>query len=185
MTDYDCTDDVLEHKRRVKYFMYGVAQLILHRMEDHDNSKLLPPEKQMYDIFTPKLKALQFGSEEYKAALSEMGEALKHHYSVNRHHPEFWPDGISGMTLYDIIEMFCDWQAAADARHVPVNLEALRVRFGIGEQLMQIFYNTLKDDDFWFAVNGAGIELAPKDEGFKPYNPQLLVERLHPEPPRE
>jgi hypothetical protein len=46
-----------------------------------------------------------------------MGDGLKHHYSHNRHHPEFFgEDGVDGMTLVDLIEMLADWKAATE-RH--------------------------------------------------------------------
>ena len=31
----------------------------------------------------------------------------------NRHHPEYYEDGIAGMTLVDLEEMLSDWEAAS------------------------------------------------------------------------
>jgi len=79
------------------------------RARSHDASKLEAPEKEMYDEFTPRLRALTYGSDEYKECLKEMGAALKHHYENNSHHPEHFPDGINDMSLLDLIEMLADW----------------------------------------------------------------------------
>ena len=76
-----------------------------------------------------------------------MGVALEHHYANYRHHPEHFEKGINDMTLIDIVEMLCDWQAAS-ARQLNGNLlksiEVNAERFGYGEQLKQIFINTAK-----------------------------------------
>jgi hypothetical protein len=71
-----------------------------------------------------------------------MGEALKHHYANNRHHPEHFENGINGMNLLDVIEMVCDWKAAADLKGVEPNLDYLAQRFGISDQLKNIIAAT-------------------------------------------
>jgi hypothetical protein len=152
--NYDCTEDVTKHRKQVEWWMNGFAQVLIGRSKYHDASKLEAPEKQIFDVFTPRLKTLVFGSEEYKAALAEMGAGLKHHYEGNRHHPEHYPDGISGMTLHDVVEMLCDWMTAAGAKGNPVDLEMLGKRFDICPQLLQIFENTLREEDFYNQING-------------------------------
>jgi len=39
--------------------------------------------------------------------------ALVHHHTVNSHHPEYYPNGIYGMSEVDICEMVCDCVARA------------------------------------------------------------------------
>ena len=145
MVDYDCTQDVHDHRDLVHFWMRKFLEQIGIRAIHHDFSKLKDPEKFMFDKWTPRLQEVEFGSEEYKQALEGMGEALKHHYESNRHHPEHFENGINGMTLIDLVEMFCDWVAAAEKKGSPVNIEYLAERFGIGKQLFTIFDNTLKD----------------------------------------
>ena len=74
-----------------------------------------------------------------------MGIALKHHYEINSHHPEHYEEGIDGMTLFDLVEMFCDWKAAS-LRHSDGNfissLEYNKKRFNMDDQLYSIFTNT-------------------------------------------
>jgi hypothetical protein len=129
MDNQDSTAEILEHKRKVEYWARDFIHLIESRVRLHDNSKLLPPEKEIFDEYTPKLKEMTFGSDEYKAALVGMGEGLKHHYKINRHHPEHFENGVNGMTLYDLVEMFCDWLAAAEAKHTPIRLSHKSLQF--------------------------------------------------------
>ncbi len=85
---YDSTQDTQQHIRTVRAFLSDVQINIAKRSVDHDASKLQSPEKELFDEFTPKLRALTYGSPEYKQALVEMGPALEHHYQSNSHHPE-------------------------------------------------------------------------------------------------
>lgn len=155
---YDCTKDVIDHIHKVQKWMGDFAVQIISRSSWHDKSKLEETEKPMFDKFTPRLKELAFGSNEYKTALAEMGGALKHHYENNRHHPEHYENGINGMTLVDIIEMLCDWMASAQAKNTYIDLSYLSKRFSLSEQLVNIIANTLREDDIWRSVNGATIE---------------------------
>lgn len=145
---YDSTQDTLDHIKKVQNYLLDVVLDLRQRSLFHDLSKLKSPEKEVFDAVTPKLKALTYGSDEYKAALVEMGDALKHHYAENSHHPEHFENGINGMTLLDVIEMLCDHKAASE-RHADGNLgkslEINRVRFGISDQLMQILINTARE----------------------------------------
>jgi hypothetical protein len=112
----------------------------------HDASKLEPPEKELFDKFTPKLKDTTYGSDEYKGYLAELQVALDHHYAANRHHPEHFEGGINDMTLMDVVEMLMDWWAATE-RHadgdIYKSLEHNRERFNIDPQLASILKNTI------------------------------------------
>jgi len=145
---YDSRKDTVEHKKRVGQLMAEVCKQLIERAIKHDNSKLEEPEKEYFDIYTPKLKGLTYGSEEYKESLKELQVALDHHYSNNSHHPEFYKNGIDGMSLLDIIELFADWKAATE-RHADGNIltsiEKNQERFKISDQLCNIFRNTLKE----------------------------------------
>lgn len=145
---YDSTADTNAHIEAVKHNMHVFWGLIDKRAERHDLSKLREPEKSTFDRVTPLLRGVTYGSDEYKALLGEMGEALRHHYQHNSHHPEHYPDGINGMNLLDVVEMLCDWRAASQ-RHADGNLlkslEINRERFGISDQLYSILLNTVRD----------------------------------------
>jgi len=155
---YDCTDDVIEHMRKVAYWLQRFYDALISRSKYHDNSKLQnPQEKAMFDIWTPKLKEFKFGSDEYKAALVEMGKGLKLHYEANRHHPEHYENGINGMTLIDVVEMVADWMAAAQAKGNFVDLDYLSNRFGLSEQLVKIIANQLREEDVWNEVDSVPV----------------------------
>lgn len=147
---YDCTNDVYEHINRVAYFITLIIDGLMDRRWDHDKSKLVSPEKEMFDEYTPKLKSLVYGSQEYSNALSGIGPALQHHYRNNRHHPEHFENGIDGMTLVDLIEMFCDWVAASEKSSRGNIFDSIQInkdRFNISDQLINIFNNSAIEMD--------------------------------------
>jgi hypothetical protein len=147
---YDCTNDVIDHKVRVGYWLSGFMAQLENRLKTHDDSKLNDPrEKEMFDKWAPELKERVFGTDAYKIALDGMGEGIKLHYKANRHHPEHFEHGVNDMTLMDVVEMLCDWMAAAQARNTHVDLAHAAERFGLSEQLVKIFANTLREEDFW------------------------------------
>jgi hypothetical protein len=143
---YDSRADTLAHISRVRDHLGAFVRHLLVRAEVHDQSKLSEPEKPAFDRETPKLKTLVFGSDDYKASLAALGPALQHHYSANSHHPEHYEDGIAGMDLMDLVEMFCDWVAAAErtAGSGKPNLDVSVERFKIEPQLASILRNTLE-----------------------------------------
>lgn len=141
-TNYDCTADVIAHQAGVQRRLARFSRMLDERAAVHDASKLQEPEKSTFDEWKPKLAQLPFGSEEYKQALAAMGEGLQHHYQNNNHHPEHYPNGINGMTLLDVVEMFCDWATVADEKQGPIDIDYLTKRFNISDQLADVFVNT-------------------------------------------
>jgi hypothetical protein len=141
----DSTLATLKHSRRVDELLLQLIAEISDRVTKHDASKLEPPEKELFDEYSPKLRDTTYGSEEYKTYLAEMGKALKHHYANNRHHPEHFENGVDGMTLVDLVEMLADWKAATE-RHtdgdLARSLEIQQERFGLSPQLVSILRNT-------------------------------------------
>lgn len=143
---YDSILETEAHIEKVQKLLFEVLVKIGKASNIHDASKLDPPEKESYDLYTPILREVSYGSDEYKRTLENMGHALAHHYRVNRHHPEHFENGVSGMTLIDLLEMLADWKAAT-LRHadgdIMKSLEINRERFGISGQLTQILHNTV------------------------------------------
>ncbi len=162
---YDCTKDVMQHKEMVASWLHNFASLLKGRAETHDNSKLKDPiEKAMFDEWTPELRTRTFGTDHYKQALDAMGEGVKLHYKANRHHPEHYENGVNGMTLVDLVEMVCDWMAAAQKRNAYVDLNHATERFGLSPQLVDIIANTLREQDFWNEIEGVPcVYLCPPD----------------------
>jgi hypothetical protein len=143
--NYDSAPETRKHIERVRRLIIGAINLLKVRVECHDQSKLGDVEKKIFDIYTPKLKATTYGSDQYKEFLAEMSVALKHHYANNSHHPEHFENGIDGMTLIDLLEMICDWKAATE-RHadgsIVASLKINKERFKMNDQLSKILENT-------------------------------------------
>jgi hypothetical protein len=144
----DSTQDTLEHIGKVQDRIDQVCNNLTVRAVRHDLSKLTEPEKSGFDVLTTKLATLTYGSPEYRAALDEGKATIAHHYSVNTHHPEHWPNGIAGMSLLDVVEMLCDWKAASERTKqgsIAQSLGHNRMRFQIDDQLAAILENTVKE----------------------------------------
>jgi hypothetical protein len=135
-----------EHIQTVQRLMGGLIADLMKRQERHDHSKLVSPEVEAFDEYTPKLAGSIYGSDEYRGFLAGMKPALDHHYAANSHHPEHYPGGIRGMSLLDLVEMLADWKAAT-LRHadgdIRKSIEINQKRFGYSEELKQILLNTL------------------------------------------
>lgn len=146
MKKYDSTKDTRKHIKRVGFYIKGCIRELRKKAAFHDFDKIHnPTEKSLFDEFTPKLKDCTFGSDEYKAYLESLKPALDIHYKNNRHHPEHFEKGISGMNLIDLLEMLCDWKASSE-RHADGNIlksiEINQERFGYSDELKSILTNT-------------------------------------------
>jgi hypothetical protein len=83
--------------------------------------------------------------------LAEMGEALKHHYEHNPHHPEHHRRGVLDMTLIDLLEMLADWKASGERTDNGSMVSSLRhnaVRFNIPDVVMRMLWNTCRSLDW-------------------------------------
>lgn len=147
-----------EHIGEVAANLSLIIILLQNRSDTHDASKLKEPEASVFEAVTHKLKGLTYGSEEYFEQLKEMKSALDHHYANNRHHPEHFENGIRGMNIIDLVEMFCDW-VAATKRHVDGDIgrsiEINKKRFGYSDDIAAILHNTA---DIFFSE-----KCSPKD----------------------
>jgi hypothetical protein len=145
---YSSRKDTLKHIKQVRKNIGLVIRELRLRGKLHDRSKLQKEEKAGFDEYTPKLAGATYGSGEYKQFLKELKPYLDHHYARNSHHPEHYEQGIRGMNLIDLLEMFCDWYAATKRhkdgdimRSIAINQE----RFGYSDDLKAVFENTYKD----------------------------------------
>lgn len=147
MTIAECQVETQKHIESVRKYIRFMIDKIELRGVKHDSSKLESPEVELFAELTPKLTALTYGSEEYDKSLEKLKPALDHHYASNRHHPEHFINGVTDMTLIDIIEMFCDWKASSLRQNDGNLLKSIEVnadRFNIDNQLKQIFMNTAR-----------------------------------------
>ncbi len=142
----DSKSATLEHISNVNRIGAKFVVALKNRLIVHDKSKLRQPEKKYLDLHTVSLYGSTYMSDEYKKTLQEMSPGLKHHYSHNDHHPQFFkqwvcatclgkyigpelPDTCScgdnrftvlpdifQMSILAITEMLIDWCAAVE-RH--------------------------------------------------------------------
>lgn len=163
---YDSRPDTYAHIGRVRHYLGRAVANLIGRADAHDASKLVEPELEAFDRMTPLLATLTYGTDEYKASLAELGVALEHHYAANSHHPEHYPDGIAGMSLFDLVEMLVDWKAASERMRKPMpaapgrpdapqydddflrSIGLNQERFGYSEELRSVLENTARELGF-------------------------------------
>lgn len=140
-------NDMLEHAKEVLNRITIIAGELAVRGVNHDRSKFDPEEYSSFVGQTVKLKDFVYGSDEYRAELEKIRPAINHHYQHNRHHPKHFVNGIRGMNLVDIIEMFCDWHASILRQKdgdIRKSIEIGQKRFKFSDDLKQIFLNTIE-----------------------------------------
>ena len=135
-----------KHMQRVSVLLGEAACELIRRAAVHDLSKLeaveMEPLQRMQDIIEKEGQA-PYGSEEYKRRTKMLGPMLDNHYAKNSHHPEHYADGVDGMNLFDVIEMFFDWKAASErGEESSMNIGKACERFKISPQLEAVFRNT-------------------------------------------
>lgn len=128
------TDYVVAHKERVTEFADWLKEncpeifdgVDLEAFDDiikeHDESKYSKEEFEPYAQHFYGDKKNDF----------EFGEAWKHHWLNNEHHPEFWLG--EDMPYIYILEMICDWGSFG-------------VASGNLRELSDFYYNKAKDDE--------------------------------------
>lgn len=147
MTLEECKLATIEHINTVRKYIRFFTDKLTDRGEKHDASKLTDAELPYFAEHTDNLNKIEYGSDEYKAELEALMPALEHHYAENLHHPEHWPNGISDMSLWDLVEMLCDWKASTKRQksgNILKSIDLNAERFKIDPQLKQILINTAK-----------------------------------------
>lgn len=147
MTIAECQVETQKHIERVRLYIRKFTDALTTRGVNHDHCKLEEPEVSVFAEHTASLATTGYDTPEYKEHLAAMKPALDHHYAQSRHHPEHFDDGIMGMNLIDLVEMFCDWKAASERHNDGNLLKSINInatRFGYDDQLKRIFLNTAK-----------------------------------------
>lgn len=134
------------HVERVRQLLDMAAGMLSVRGYLHDASKFeeveIGPLTEMQRLIDKEGQA-PFGSDEYKRRTALLGPMLEHHYANNSHHPQYYPNGVDDMCLFDVVEMFFDWKAASERGEEPaMNMTAACEMFRVSPQLERIFRNT-------------------------------------------
>lgn len=106
------------HIERVRKCLEAMAEVtefgaeLRIRARDHDASKFEAEEQIPYTWLTEFHRCRHSGEPfEYPEGMESLvQEAIEHHLTSNRHHPEFHADP-NEMSAVDLIEMVCDWTA--------------------------------------------------------------------------
>ncbi len=133
------------HIGRVHELLREFQRGLEFRGNAHDASKLLEPERTLFERAFEDLSVVEYGSNAYRTALVQARQALDHHYASNRHHPEHYADGVDAMTLTDLVEMLADWKAASERRPDADLVQGIEInaeRFALTPQLASILTNT-------------------------------------------
>jgi hypothetical protein len=141
-------NNIINHKEKVGTILAKFCAEIAYRAAVHDASKLSKTEFEACANCVDDFSKFGYGTPEYEDLRKRLNPQIIHHNKVARHHPEHFEDGIDGMNLIDILEMLCDWRAAADrvpGDSIKKNLPALQARFKISPQLLKILENTLEN----------------------------------------
>lgn len=137
-----------KHIDRVRELLTGAIIELSVRAHSHDQSKFDPVELEPLAMMQRVIKEqgqAPFGSEEYKRRTAMLKPMLDHHYANNSHHPEHYENGVDGMDLFDVMEMFFDWKAASErGEESSMNIGKACERFGVSRQLESIFRNTAR-----------------------------------------
>lgn len=142
----DVTTVTANHIARVGELGRVFISLFEHRLAVHDASKFNPiemePLQRMQDLINAEGPA-PFGSAEYRRRTDMLGPMIAHHYANNSHHPEHYSNGVAGMDLLDLVEMFVDWKAASERGAEPaMNMSFAIEKYRIEPQLASILKNT-------------------------------------------
>lgn len=108
---------IIQHINQVSHLLNELSRKLAARADVHDSSKFNPDEFTGFcqlDANRQHQKE-EYGSKGYEDGIKNI-DAVKLHQSRNSHHPEYWPNGLSDMSLVDIIEMLVDWEIARQTR---------------------------------------------------------------------
>lgn len=137
------------HIKRAQSRMHAVIERLIARALDHDRSRMEEPELSGFLAMEAAIRGeMAYGSPEYKEAIAASRMASELHYSNNAHHPEHYREGVSGMSLLDILIWLADCKAGSETVSnggMLDSLEYLRNRYAIGNQLYSILQSTIKE----------------------------------------
>lgn len=136
-----------QHKDGVKTYLEIISMLLNARALTHDNSKSSDEEYKYYKMANSVNRNDFKTYEEYMDYIKPtLDKGLKHHYENNRHHPEFFDNGIDDMNLIDIMEMIADWciSIKQNGKDLYEEIEYNFDKYNVSEQLKKIIINTYK-----------------------------------------
>lgn len=144
---FDSRYRMMRHIETVRNYINTIVKELINRQEQHDQSKFESPEEEIFVKYTPKIRKLLFNSKEYKKYVKIMTPAINHHRKYNRHHIEYFKNGIKDMNLIDLTELICDWKAASIRNNKDNILNSIEINqniYGYSDEVKEILKNTAK-----------------------------------------
>lgn len=148
---FDFLCDTILHVSEVQENLEIIASELRKRGFAHDRTKFQAIEFDAFVSTRNQFKKANYGSKEYQECVDAVKPAVDHHYQNNRHHTGYHINGVNDMTLIDVVEMICDWQAAARRspdKKFEDTLDYAFKKYKIDDQLKGIIINTLKALDW-------------------------------------
>jgi hypothetical protein len=138
---------VRRHQLDIAHLTLKVIKNLQERAAVHDESKLDDQEAQVLARFPDQVR---YGTLAYKTRLALMTAAIVRHYKDprNRHHIEHHENGISGMSLLDLLEAVLDWWATAQRQPgggIRRSIDLNQMRYGYTDELKAILLNTIDE----------------------------------------
>lgn len=143
----DFDERLKQHKKGVKNYLEIISMLLNSRALTHDNSKSSNEEYKYYKMANSVNRNDFKTYEEYLDFIKPtLNKGLKHHYENNRHHPEYFDNGIEDMTLIDVLEMIADWYISIkqNGKELDNEIKYNFDKYNVSEQLRKIIMNTYK-----------------------------------------
>ena len=140
---------ILRHIGLVSSYLRRLAYALEERADIHDLSKFSGEEFAGFVEINRIARTCAFGSPEYKRSI-QGNNTVSLHYSHSSHHPEHYENGITDMSLIDLIEMVTDWKAASITYGQTSLQESLEIqvkRFNLGAKdlhLIELVLNELE-----------------------------------------
>lgn len=146
----DSTQETKAHIKLVRARIDDIRTKLRQRAIAHDSSKLYEPEKSILDAKAGALGQLRYGTPEYAAAMAavDIQPFLEHHYAMNDHHPQHFPNGIADMSYFSILEMLADWAAAGERTKEGSLAQSLvhnKTRFNISDEQFGFMLRTIEE----------------------------------------
>jgi hypothetical protein len=138
---------IYHHKFIVAEALSTFVKDLVRRLVDHDKSKFNEDEFPDAVKSSGEIRSTTYGTPEYDAMREKYMHLYAIHYKQNRHHPEFFENGILGMNLVDILEMVADWKAASmrSGGSMENSVRIATEKFKISPDLVKILENTIRD----------------------------------------
>jgi hypothetical protein len=149
---FEADASIVSHRADVRANIDVFRDELGERAHKHDMSKFGDEEFYALADILKMVKRdgkVDFGTPEYERRKALIEPMTRAHYAHpdNKHHPEHFADGVSAMDLIDLVEMFCDWKAAGEARNASgkMSLEGAMTKYHFSSQLKDIFRNTARN----------------------------------------